>query len=133
MEKPWALSLGSLSVSDAPLPASLLPPVSGLAPSERGVFRRELHGALRSIFPSSAAPGAVRTYEAIVPEALGKLESLVTRVLRYATDWMRPNFRGWFQIRDRFRPKMRDLFVYIMCVLALATLGFFLLKVGISL
>lgn len=73
------MSIGDLSVSDIPVPVSLLPPASGAPSVEQGRFRRELHRAHRPIFASSTPPGTVRTYEAtlraIAPKVTAKLSS----------------------------------------------------------
>ena len=60
-----ALSLPDLSASTAPLIRDVLPPASSASP-EQEAFRRDLLDVVRTTFSASSAPGAIRTYEAIL-------------------------------------------------------------------
>ena len=61
-----SMSLGDSSVSDISAPASIPPPASGTPSAERGRFRQEVRSSMQFLFASSAAPGPVRTYEAML-------------------------------------------------------------------
>ena len=73
-----------LSVSPAPSGQDVLAPAAGPLSSEQESFRRELFSAAPSVFVASAAPGAVRTFEAtlrvVVPKVSAKIGARVLPV-----------------------------------------------------
>ena len=72
--EPHAVPSQDLSVLLAPSQTFRLPPTTGPVTVSQECFRRELLGAAQTVTGSSSAPGAVRTYEAL-------LRSLVPRVV----------------------------------------------------
>ena len=90
-----------LSVTSPPSPQEVLTPASSLS-SDQEAFRRELFTTLQSAFISSAATGAVGTYEATFRAMVPKVTlKLGTQVL--------PMVRRYCWVQSRPLPRPRSL------------------------